>query len=798
MGSSWVKKLRGRSAHELWTRGRQSVSAAMERLKAEGRHPLPGGSSFASMLTPAFARERDPALMLLARFQRREGARFFCAFDDLRATAAAAKALAPDEARSLVRRAEEVENGCFDLLGYRGLSFGDPIDWQLDPVAGVRAPLIHWSRIPYLDTAIAGDHKVVWELNRHQYFLTLGQATCLTGDDRHLRTCVEHLQQWMDANPPKLGVNWCSSLEIAFRSISWLWALHFLRDSELLTAALFERVLVYLHLNARHLENYLSTYFSPNTHLTGEALGLVYIGTLLPELRDAERWRETGWSTLERTLAKQVYADGVYFEQASHYQRYTVDFIVHALLLDQENGGSHWPALSVLLEKLLVHLVHLRRPDGSTPLIGDDDGGRLAPLDTRPIDDHAGTLSTGATLLSHGLLAQAAGSLATETIWLLGASASSQFDAIVRDTSVPASRLFPDGGYGIMRDDWSADAGHLIVDCGPHGAMSGAHAHADALSVQLSVNGRAALVDAGTYTYSEPAERDYFRGAFAHSVAILDEVPPSVPAGAFAWRRSASSTVDSWHSDSTFDYLIARHDGYRELDPDVVVSRAVLGLKGRYWVLRDRVQRGAAHSLQLHFHCAEEVLASQDGTQLRLTQRDGTSLLTISSFGLVGGANPSYSIEQGWTSRCYGHRTSSWHGILHCERRDQHDLVSFLIPEADAVVRELTTEVGRRFEISSSQYRDVLVLGDGRLVDDGRISTLADLTWLRWDRRDDRLTAIVLVKATQLSVDGMELLRDGDMVDELSAKIIDDAWKVSSPGLSMERWGVTSTSGRSA
>ena len=55
-----------------------------------------------------------------------------------------------------------------------------------------------------------------------------------------------------------------------------------------------KQALKFLYLNARHLESYLSTYFSPNTHLTGEALGLFYIGTLLPEFNEAKRWQELG------------------------------------------------------------------------------------------------------------------------------------------------------------------------------------------------------------------------------------------------------------------------------------------------------------------------------------------------------------------------------------------------------------------------------------------------------------------------------------------------------------------------
>ena len=58
------------------------------------------------------------------------------------------------------------------------------IDWHLDPVHRRRAPQAYWSRVPYLEPS-CGDHKVVWELNRHQSWLTLGRAYWLTDDERY-------------------------------------------------------------------------------------------------------------------------------------------------------------------------------------------------------------------------------------------------------------------------------------------------------------------------------------------------------------------------------------------------------------------------------------------------------------------------------------------------------------------------------------------------------------------------------------------------------------------------------------
>jgi hypothetical protein len=61
----------------------------------------------------------------------------------------------------------------------------------------------------------------------------------------------------------------------------------------------------------------------------------------------------------------------------------------------------------------------------------------------------------------------------------------------------------------------------LFIDAGPQGALTGGHGHADALSIQLIVNGRPTLIDPGTFCYVCP-ERDRFRGTAAHNTLQVD------------------------------------------------------------------------------------------------------------------------------------------------------------------------------------------------------------------------------------------------------------------------------------
>ncbi|MBC8086100.1 MAG: hypothetical protein H7Z40_02460, partial [Phycisphaerae bacterium] len=351
---SVVRKLRGRSSHELYTRATQRAYALGERAALRmGRSP--------DEVAPRF----DADTVFTQPFFPGIGG----GKNGVQSTIAALRAVAPQDESEVLTRAAAAERGDISLLGYGMLHVGATPDWQRDPFANLRAPQEHWSTIPYLDRHVVGDHKVVWEINRHQYFLTFGQAFAYTGDERWPKAFVRMLDGWLDTNPPTIGMNWCSSLEVSYRAISWLWALQLMRDAHAVDARFKARVLASLQAHGRHLERYLSTYFSPNTHLTGEALGLFYIGTQCPELPRAEHWASLGASVLERALDTQVLADGVYFEQATQYHRYTIDIYVHYALLAKavrrDTAHTVLPALSRMFDVLL----HLTRGDGTIPLV---------------------------------------------------------------------------------------------------------------------------------------------------------------------------------------------------------------------------------------------------------------------------------------------------------------------------------------------------------------------------------------------------------------------------------------------
>jgi hypothetical protein len=223
-------------------------------------------------------------------------------------------------AREAAERADRLLDGYHDLLGYCDVAVGVPPSWHADAIHGRTAPLGFWADVPFLDPA-CGDHKVIWELNRHQHWLALARAFQLTGNRRYYVEFVAQLESWLAANPPLTGINWASMLELAFRSLSWLWALHAFAPAvagDPPGAPTWTiRLLTALDRQLDHILQNLSRYFSPNTHLMGEALALYIGGLALPELTASRRRVDVGRAVLLAEADRQIRADGGHAEQTA-------------------------------------------------------------------------------------------------------------------------------------------------------------------------------------------------------------------------------------------------------------------------------------------------------------------------------------------------------------------------------------------------------------------------------------------------------------------------------------------------
>jgi hypothetical protein len=116
----------------------------------------------------------------------------------------------------------------------------------------------------------------------------LAKAYRLTGDRKYADEIFQQWQHWHAENPYPIGINWASSLEVAFRSIPWIWMYRVLQASSVIP---------------------------PDFH------------------RDwlrAARWKQRGWQCVLEEARRQVNPNGLHFEQSTYYHMYALDFFARS------------------------------------------------------------------------------------------------------------------------------------------------------------------------------------------------------------------------------------------------------------------------------------------------------------------------------------------------------------------------------------------------------------------------------------------------------------------------------------
>jgi hypothetical protein len=326
-----------------------------------------------------------------------------------------------------------------------------------------------------------------------------------------------------------------------------------------------------------------------------------------------------------------------------------------------------------------------------------------------------------------------------------------------------------------MRDGWSRRASYAVIDCGPHGALTCGHAHADALAFDLVARGCPFLTDSGTYTYTGSLEeRNYFRSSAAHNTVTVDGESSSVPASTFRWSHIANSRLTAWVTRPRIDYFEGAHDGYERLVEPATHRRSVFFLKNDYWMLRDRIESSGFHRVAIHFHCTPDVRVRVDGDhQLTLTSVDasgGETALGITSFA----PGATFACESEWVSPFYAKRERALACVLRTEGEGHQEVVTFLLPHDDGAspprVREIKASRGRAFVIDSDDICDTLLVGarGGSIAAD--VAADAEWAWVRRSASGEVLEFVVLA-GRALSVSGTTIFRAEDAAEYVASQI---------------------------
>ena len=334
-----------------------------------------------------------------------------------------------------------------------------PVDWHLDFKSGYRWSESTWYKDIRYGHKLGVDVKVPWELARMQHLpqlaFTYGLASfksyvlnfkekkdgieirqdykevldLLEPPERYTQEFRNQVLDFIATNPPRFGVNWACTMDVAIRVANWLVAYDLFSVCGAEFDEEFKKIFirsVYEH--GLHIVNNLEWNEElRSNHYLSDIAGLVFVAAYLPGTSETDAWLAFAVQELVKEVERQFYPDGGNFEASTSYHRLSAEMVVYAtslvLGLPEEKANAlrdydHTlikvkPGLKISplpfydlpirknpkfkiqnlkltsafppwhferLEKMAEFTMHITKPNNHIPQIGDNDSGRFFKL----------------------------------------------------------------------------------------------------------------------------------------------------------------------------------------------------------------------------------------------------------------------------------------------------------------------------------------------------------------------------------------------------------------------------------
>jgi hypothetical protein len=361
---------------------------------------------------------------------------------------------------------------------------------------------------------VSGDIKEIWDLSRFNWVLAMAQRAS-NGDSAELQRLNDWLSDWSKNNPPYYGPNWACGQEASIRVMHLAIAAVILHQESKPTVV----VLSFLKAHLARIEATLGYAISQdNNHGVLEASGLFVGGEWLHKATGdlkAREWANLGRKWLEERTRRLISEDGGFSMYSVAYHREFLDALTicefwrvrfdlpdfSSLFQTRTNNAALWL-------KAFTHPV-----SGDAPNIGANDGTRLMPLSDTGYRDFRPSVQLACALFCRASAYGADGLWNLPLLWL---GVPLPKDTLPKEQS----KLFDACGFAVLHGPEDTSDTQVFVR---YPRFRFRPSHADALHVDLWINGVNVLRDGGSFSYNLNSEYiDYFTGVESHNTIQFD------------------------------------------------------------------------------------------------------------------------------------------------------------------------------------------------------------------------------------------------------------------------------------
>ena len=484
----------------------------------------------------------------------------------------------PEDCAHILRIAEDAKNHTFlfDLRWdmertYEPVHFDGEIQWDFMP---------------------KDDPEFIYQFNRCQYFICLGQAYALTGDSSYAKAFAEQLLAWIQANPFNENTRqtvW-RSIEAGIRGETWVKAMSYFKDSPYITDELMEQFCECLKTHARYLMDSYQIFQVKSNWGVIESRGLLEIALALKDEKEAEKWKKTAVSRLEEGIRVQILDDGVQWEQSPMYHNEVFHCALEAIRLSRRYGYCMSDEFLAKIHKMAYANLLWKKPNHCQIAQGDSDETDLRDL-----------LSQSAYLFQDPELKYGGyDRLDFDGAWDYLQEGAESYEKIVAQKPEKLFYKLENSGNVYIRSGWGENDDFFHFRCG---SLGGGHGHSDKLHIDLAINGEDILIDPGRYHYVDGEIRHELKNSCSHNTPSVDGKDYLVCLDSWGISGMTPAYQMPVCEKNGFRLVQGGHGGYLHNGKgNVYIQRKVLALGTDLYVVADEFFAGEEHTFQQNYH----------------------------------------------------------------------------------------------------------------------------------------------------------------------------------------------------
>lgn len=370
---------------------------------------------------------------------------------------------------------------------------------------------LEWWKIPDFDNDF-GDIKNAWELSRYDWVVKLS-ALAASGKFEAVDLLNLRLSNWVEENQPYRGVNWKCGQEASIRLLHLIF-------SSMLLGQLKNPSLQLLNLVEMHVKRIAPTLSyaiaQNNNHGTSEAAALFIGGHFLSTNGKTEyrKFEKLGRYWLDNRADKLFSNDGCFSQYSINYHRLALDTFSFCEVYRRVNSLENFSERLIFKIKKATQWLEVLTDfqTGDAPNIGANDGALLFHFFNFKYRDFRHCVQWANFLFFNKII-----SGLTETQKDLFRLFDHNFSDLNVDSPISDIQILgnQDGFYIFKNKSMLLVFRRPIFIFRP--------SHADALHLDLWINGENVLRDGGSFSYFTDLDKyNYYKGTSSHNTIIFD------------------------------------------------------------------------------------------------------------------------------------------------------------------------------------------------------------------------------------------------------------------------------------